>query len=99
MTANTTTDRTVSTNDRATFRDLKRRLVVNGLYIFPNPSSRDSPEDSQTGANIDVFSTFLQGRRKVWTAAATLETTRTLVEGLIWLFSLAFGRTPPVGSS
>jgi len=40
MTANTTTDRTVSTNDPATFRDLKRRLLVNGLYIFPNPSTQ-----------------------------------------------------------
>ena len=40
MRVNTTTERTASANDRDTFSDMQRGLLVNGLYIFPNPSTQ-----------------------------------------------------------
>jgi hypothetical protein len=51
---------------------------------------------SQTGINVRVFPALLQDRREVLTATGTSGNGR-LVEGLIWPFSLAFGRTPSVG--
>jgi hypothetical protein len=45
--------------------------------------------------NIRRFSALLQDGRELRTATDT-SGFRTVVEWLIWLFSLAFGRTPPV---
>jgi hypothetical protein len=61
--------------------------------------NRDSPDESQTGINVRVFPALLQDRREVLTATGTLGQPERLVEGLIWPFSLAFGRTPSVGRS
>jgi hypothetical protein len=60
--------------------------------------TRDSPDDSRTGVNIGAFPAFLQDRRKVRTAIDTSRN-RNVVVGLICSFSLALGRTPPVGCS
>jgi hypothetical protein len=57
---------------------------------------RDSPDDSRAGANTCAFSALLQARREVWTTAATIGTPNG-GRGMIWPFSLAFGRTPSVG--
>src|SRR4029077_17235092 len=43
-----------------------------------------------------AFPTFPQDRRELRTAAGTW-VVGMVVEGLIWSFCLAFGRTPPVG--
>src|SRR5262245_11997349 len=66
--------------------------LLNGLLYF----SRDSPDESQTGINVRVFPALLQDRRELLTA---INTSERWVEGLIWPFSLAFGRTPSVGCS
>jgi hypothetical protein len=61
--------------------------------------NRDSPDESQTGINVRVSPALLQDRRGVLTATSTSDKPERLVEGLIWAFSLAFGRTPSVGCS
>jgi hypothetical protein len=55
----------------------------------------DSPDDFRTGVNTPAFPAFLQARREVWTATSA-SGSRNGGQGLIWPFSLAFGRTPPV---
>jgi hypothetical protein len=47
----------------------------------------------QPASMFAFFPALLQDRREVLTATIP-RVTRTLVEGLIWPFSLAFGRTP-----
>jgi len=55
----------------------------------------DSPDDSRTGVNTPACPAFLQARREIWTATSA-SGSRNGGQGLIWPFSLAFGRTPPV---
>jgi hypothetical protein len=57
---------------------------------------RDSPDDSQSGVNISAFPACLEEKREVLTATSTSGNPNA---GLIWPFSLAFGRTPFVGCS
>ena len=56
---------------------------------------RDSPDDSQTGGDFYEYPVFCQGGFAARTTAATTGSPE-VVEGLIWPFSLAFGRTPPI---
>jgi len=55
----------------------------------------DSPDESQTGVNIRAFPAFPQDSREVRTATGASGSPNG-GRGLIWPFSLAFGRTPPV---
>jgi hypothetical protein len=59
--------------------------------------NRDSPDDSRTGLDIRNVPVLLQDRSGARTASVTSGSPNT-GRGLIWPFSLAFGRTPPVGS-
>src|SRR5262249_22307161 len=57
--------------------------------------NRDSPDDSRTGVNILLFRPCSKtDARCGWLPAA--RAARTMVEGRIWLFSLASGRILPV---
>jgi hypothetical protein len=62
--------------------ELLRELVpgANRITVLVNPAdapntestlSRDSPDESQTGINVRVFSALLQDRREVLTATST----------------------------
>ena len=54
---------------------------------------RDSPDDSQTGGDFYEYPVFCQGGSRLGRLPPPLAV-RTVVEGLIRPFSLAFGRTP-----
>src|ERR1035438_8530393 len=60
--------------------------------------SRDSPDDSQTGLNIRGFPASCKIEVR-FGRLPSVRAARTVVEGLIWPFSLAFGRTPPIDCS
>jgi hypothetical protein len=53
----------------------------------------------KTDINVRVFPALLQDRREVLTATSTSGNLNAWSRGLIWPFSLAFGRTPSVGYS
>jgi hypothetical protein len=53
----------------------------------------------KTDINVRVFPALLQDRREVLTATSTSGNPNAWSRGLIWPFSLAFGRTPSVGYS
>jgi hypothetical protein len=57
---------------------------------------RDSPDGSRRDVNFGAASAFWQDRLAARTTPSRLPP-RTTVEGVIWPFSLAFERTPPVG--
>src|SRR5262249_21559705 len=53
--------------------------------------NRHSPDDSRTGANSSGFLASLEARRELRAPTRTTQRARTVAEGLIWRFSLAFG--------
>src|ERR1019366_6164557 len=63
--------------------------------LFAIRFHRDSPDESQTGVNIRAFPAFPQDSREVRTATGASGSPNG-GRGLIWPFSLAFGRTPAV---
>ena len=52
---------------------------------------RDSPDDSQTSGDFYEYPVFCQGGSRLGRLPPPLAV--QVVEGLIWPFSLAFGRT------
>ena len=76
-------------SEDATEQEIKKR---GGEFFI-----RHSPDDSRTGVSIGVLrpcrNTDARCRRLPAVRAA-----RTMVEGLIWPFSLVIGHTPPIGS-
>jgi hypothetical protein len=67
--------------------------------VVSDQIDRDSPDESQTGINVRVFPALSQDRREALTATSTSGNPNAWSRGLIWPFSLAFGRTPSVGCS
>src|SRR5665811_1226774 len=57
-------------------------------------ANRDSPDDSRTGLDILDFPGSCKAKAQFGQLPSP-RAARTVVEGLIWPFSLAFGRTPP----
>jgi hypothetical protein len=76
------------------------KLILNDRYGFPfvhieTDFNRDSPDDCRSAMNIRVFRHYCKTDASCG-RLPTPRVSRTVVEWLIWLFSLAFGRTPPV---
>src|SRR4029077_183351 len=66
-----------------------------GFLTLENTFDRDSPDDCRSAMNIRVFRPYY----KTDASSGRLPTprvSRTVVEWLMWLFSLAVGRPPPV---
>jgi len=85
---------------RRVVRKTKRRPINSWCARTTVPHghllNRDSPDDCRSAVDIHAFPAFLQDRARCRRLPAPWAA-RTLLDGLTWPFSLAFGRTPPIG--
>jgi len=73
-----------------------RRRKIDEDPTLLSDLNRDSPDDCRSAVDIHAFPAFLQDRARCRRLPAPWAA-RTLLDGLTWPFSLAFGRTPPIG--